>query len=229
MSRGLDAMKKLLSCFIALSMLSGCSSLTGVTTGTVTTSYDGLGNVQSTVEQKAVGDPNTEFYSAVKTVAEQTAVNIDSRAKAIQAATQPTGTDTAEVKAWKAAFGALAISNIPDDTAKNIGAVAKPTTGYDVGMEAVKTVRDVAQIGLPVYGAVRAVKYLSEQVGDTIQSSTEGDSNSTTFETSKSHVNSPTTAASYDNGTATANPTATSTNASPATTEMIEPEPIVEE
>jgi hypothetical protein len=229
MSRGIDAMKKLLLGIILLSLLTGCSTMTGVTTGTVTTSYDVEGRVQSTVTEEAIGDPNTEFYGSVRTVAEQTANNIKSRADAIQKATAPAASDTGEVRAWKAAFGALAISQIDDSTAKNIAAVSKPTTGYDVGMEAVKVVRDVAQIGLPVYGAVKAVKYLSEQVGDTIQSSTDGDSNSTSFETSKSHVNSPTTAASYDNGTATANPTATSTNASPATTEMVEPEPIVEE
>ena len=111
-------MKKVLATASVLALLcGGCGSLTGVKSGTRTTTFQPDGATPATVtEDRAVGDPNTEYYGAVTTVAAHTAGNIAARAEAIKDAAAPTDTDSGEVKAWKSAFSALAIAHIPDTT-----------------------------------------------------------------------------------------------------------------
>lgn len=98
-------MKKTFATASVLALLcGGCSQKTG----TVTTNYDPSGRVTSVSEEKAIGDPDTEYYGAVNGVAEQTAGVVAAKAEAIKEAVKPSDTDSGEVKAWKSAFAAQA-------------------------------------------------------------------------------------------------------------------------
>lgn len=222
-------MKKLLATSLALALLSGCSGLTGVTTGTRSTNYypDGT-TVNSVTEQAAIGDPNTEYYGAVKTVADHSAKGLQVRADAIKEAAAVNETDSEEAKAWKGAFAALAISTMQDRTSENIASVHKATTGYDVADHAVGAVKDIATVGLPVYGAVRAVKYMSQGMGDSTSVVSTGDGNS--YESAKTHINNEVTSSvsgSESHPVVTATPTGTA--GSPSTSETIHEAPPVAE
>ena len=215
-------MKKTIATASVLALLcSGCGSLTGVKTGTRTTTYQPDGMTPAAVtEDRAVGDPNTEYYGAVTTVAAHTAGNIAARAEAIKDAAAPTDTDSGEVKAWKSAFSALAIAHIPDTTAQNLAAVHKTTTGYDVAQSVVGAVKDVATVGLPVYGAVKAVKYLARSVGDKTTVEVAGDGNS--YESSKTHINNDVnTHATAEGASPAVNATPAATTASPVTSHTV--------
>jgi hypothetical protein len=208
MSRGLDAMKKVIACFIALSMLSGCGTLTGVSVGKKVTTYDLDGNVTSETADHAVGDPNTEFYSAVKEVAGHTSANIDSRAKAIQNATAPATGDNGEVRAWKAAFGALAISQIQDTTAQNIGSIKPATTGYDVAKDAVGALAGVARVGVMGYAATKIIDKVTENAGDKVTIAGDGNHTESTKTTVVNDIASTTTG-NESPSTVSTDPTAT--------------------
>ena len=125
------------------------------------------------------------------------------------------------------AFAALAISTMQDRTSENITSVHKATTGYDVADHAVGAVKDIATVGLPVYGAVRAIKYMSQGMGDSTSVSTTGDGNG--FESNKVHIVNETTSSvsgSESNPTVSATPSAT--NASPSTSETTTETPLVQ-
>lgn len=221
-------MKKLFAASMALAMLSGCSGLTGVTTGSKTTTYYPGSTEVATVEEKtAIGDPNTEYYGAIKAIADHSAKGLQARADAIKEAAAINETDSEEAKAWKGAFAALAISTMQDRTSENITSVHKATTGYDVADHAVGAVKDIATVGLPVYGAVRAIKYMSQGMGDSTSVSTTGDGNG--FESNKVHIVNETTSSvsgSESNPTVSATPSAT--NASPSTSETTTETPLVQ-
>ena len=213
-------MKKLIATGALLALLTSGCGLTGVKNGERTTLYNQDGTVASVTDQTAIGDPNTEYYGAVKAVADQSARNIKSRADAIKDATTPKTTDSADAQAWKSAFAALAIATMDDRTAANIASVHKATTGYDVASSAVGAVKDIATVGLPVYGAVRAVKYLAQGMGDKTEVSMEGDGNS--FESSKTHINNEVhSSVSGDESNPTVTGTPSGTTDSPATSETI--------
>ncbi len=112
--------------------------MTGVQKGTVTKNYDQQGKVTSVVEDTALGDPDTETHRSVRHVATETKENIRVRVEAIKDAVAPKEGDSQDVIPWKAAFGALAIAMIDDDTAKNIKAVPIAKSGYDVADTLVK-------------------------------------------------------------------------------------------
>ena len=193
--------------------LGGC----GVKTGTVTTNYDKDGRVISTVEDKAIGDPDTDYYRAVRGIAEQSAGIVVAKADAIKEAVRPEAGDTGEVKAWKGAFGALAISNIDDTTALNLAAVKKATTWKDVAKDGVEAVKDVTMVGVPVVAAAKAVKHLANAAGDKTTVQTTGDNNA--FESSKTHINNEVMTKSFAEGASpTVNATPAATTASPSTT-----------
>jgi hypothetical protein len=212
--------KKMLMAVVVLVSLTGCV-FTGVSTGSrKTTFYDQEGRATHTVDDaKAVGDPNTEMYEAISEVSRQTAANIKARADAIKDVTQEAATDSEQTAAWKAAFRALAIAQIDDTTARNIAAVPKAKTGYDVADSAVGAVKDIATVGLPVYGAVKAVKYLAQQAGDSTSVTMEGDGNS--YRSSKTHINNEVTSSvSGDESTGTVSGAPTGATASPTTSEI---------
>lgn len=211
-------MKKTLSILAILVTLPmiGCS----VKTGTVTANYSKDGRVTSTVAEKAVGDPDTDYYDAIKGVAEQTSGAIAAKAEAIKEAVKPTDTDSGEVKAWKGAFAALSIAQIPDTTAQNLNAVKKATTWKDVAKDGVEAVKDVAVVGAPVYGAAKAIKYMSKQMGDKTTVDIAGDGNQ--YEASKTHINNDVATYATEEGAApnvTATPAATT--ASPSTSSTV--------
>ena len=201
---------------ILAAISSGCSPKTG----TVTTSYDRDGRVTSTVEDKAVGDPDTDYYRAVRGVAEQAAGIVVAKADAIKEAVKPEDGDSGEVVAWKSAFGALAISNIDDTTALNLAAVKKATTWKDVSMSGVEAVKDVSLVGVPVVAAGKAIKHLANAVGDKTTVQTTGDNNK--FESSKTHVNNETVTKSFAEGASpTVSATPAATTASPSTSSTV--------
>lgn len=200
-------MKKLIACFAMLS-LTGCGTLTGVTTGKTVTTYDLDGNVTSVSNDTAVGDPNTEFYGAVKEVAGHTSANIESRAKAIQNATAPAAGDNGEVRAWKAAFGALAISQIQDTTAQNIGSIKPATTGYDVAKEAVGALAGVARVGVYGYAATKIIDKVTENAGDKVAIAGDGNHTESTKTTVVNDIASTTTG-NESPSTVSTDPTAT--------------------
>ena len=213
--------RKLLMAVVVLASLNACG-LTGVSTGKRTTTYyDQKGQATHTVEDdRAVGDPNTEMYGAISEVSKQTAENIRARADAIKEVTAESTQDSEQTAAWKAAFRALAIAQIDDTTARNIAAVPKAMTGYDVAVSAVGAIKDVATVGLPVYGAVKAVKYLAQQAGDSTSVSMEGDGNS--FESNKTHINSEVhSSVNGDESTGTASGQPTGATNSPTSSETI--------
>lgn len=201
---------------LAFLPLVGC----GPKTGTVTTNYDRDGRVTSTIEDKAVGDPDTDYYRAVRGVAEQAAGIVVAKADAIKEAVKPADGDSGEVEAWKSAFGALAISNIDDTTALNLAAVRKAVTWKDVAKDGVAAVKDVAVIGAPVYGAVKAVKYISKQAGDKTTVDIAGDGNQ--YESAKTDIDNETVTKSFAEGASpTVNATPAATTASPSTSSSV--------
>ena len=209
--------KKMLAAVLVLAaMASGC----GVKTGTVTTNYDREGRVTSTVENKAIGDPDTDYYRAVRGVAEQSAGIVVAKADAIKEAVKTEDGDSGEVKAWKAAFGALAISNIDDTTAPNLAAVKKATTWKDVAKDGVGAVKDVSIVGVPAVVAGKAIKHLANAAGDKTTVQTTGDNNA--FESSKTHINNEVTTKSFAEGASpSVSATPAATTASPVTSHMV--------
>jgi len=211
---------------LAVVPLVGCV----VKTGTVTTNYDREGRVTSTVEEQAVGDPDTDYYRAVRGVAEQSAGVVAAKADAIKEAVKPSDTDSGEVKAWKSAFAAQAIANIPDTTAVNLDAVKKATTWKDVAKDGVGAVKDVSIVGVPAAVAGKAIKHLANAAGDKTTVQTTGDNNA--FESSKTHINNQVTTKSFAEGASpTVNAIPAATTASPSTSstvheaaEAVEPE-----
>ena len=207
--------------------LVGC----GFKTGMVTTNYDKDGRVTSTVEDKAVGDPDTDYYRAVRGVAEQSAGIVVAKADAIKEAVKPEEGDSGEVKAWKSAFGAYAIANIDDTTALNLAAVKKATTWKDVAKDGVEAVKDVSLVGVPVVAAGKAIKHLANAVGDKTTVQTTGDNNK--FESSKTHINNEVvTKALAEGASPTVSATPAATTASPSTSSTVHeaaPEPEVPE
>ena len=204
----------------ALLILAAAASGCGMKTGTVTTSYDRDGRVTSTVEDKAVGDPDTDYYRAVRGVAEQSAGIVVAKADAIKEAVRPEEGDSGEVKAWKSAFGAYAIANIDDTTALNLAAVKKATTWKDVAKDGVEAVKDVSIVTAPVVGAAKAFKYLANAAGDKTTVQTTGDNNA--FESSKTHINNETVTKSFADGASpTVNATPAATTASPVTSHTV--------
>ena len=203
----------------------------GVKTGMVTTNYDKDGRVTSTVEDKAIGDPDTDYYRAVRGVAEQAAGIVVAKANAIKEAVKPEDGDSGEVVAWKAAFGALAISNIDDTTALNLAAVRKATTWKDVAKDGVEAVKDVSMVGIPVAVAGNAIKRLAKAAGDKTTVHTTGDNNA--FESSKTHINNEVVTKSFAEGASpTVSATPAATTASPSTSSTVHeaaPEPEVPE
>ena len=212
---------------ILAAISSGCSPKTG----TVTTSYDRDGRVTSTVEDKAIGDADTDYYRAVRGVAEQSAGIVVAKADAIKEAVKPEDGDSGEVVAWKSAFGALAISNIDDTTALNLAAVKKATTWKDVAKDGVEAVKDVSLVGVPVVAAGKAIKHLANAVGDKTTVQTTGDNNK--FESSKTHINNEVVTKSFAEGASpTVSATPAATTASPSTSSTVHeaaPEPEVSE
>ena len=199
-------------------LLSLCAC--GPEVGTVTTNYDKDGRVTSTVEDRAVGDPDADYYQAVRGVAEQSAGIVVAKADAIKEAVKTEDGDSGEVKAWKAAFGALAISNIDDTTAPNLAAVKKATTWKDVAKDGVGAVKDVSMVSAPVYGAVKGIKYLSKQMGDKTTVDIAGDGNQ--YESAKTHINNDVATYATEEGAAPAvNATPAATTASPSTSSAV--------
>ena len=208
--------KMLAAVLVLAAMASGC----GVKTGTVTTNYDRDGRVTSTVEDKAVGDPDTDYYRAVRGVAEQAAGVVVAKADAIKEAVKPEEGDSGEVVAWKSAFGALAISTIDDTTALNLAAVKKATTWKDVAKDGVEAVKDVSLVGVPVVAAGKAIKHLANAVGDKTTVQTTGDNNK--FESSKTHINNEVVTKSFAEGASpTVSATPAATTASPSTSSTV--------
>ena len=163
--------RKLLMAAVALlvaGMQGGCW-VTGVQKGTVTKNYDQQGKVTSVVEDTALGDPNTETHRSVRHVATETKENIRVRVEAIKDAVAPKEGDSQDVIPWKAAFGALAIAMIDDDTAQNIKAVPVAKSGYDVADTLVKEGFSFAKGATP-WGAVA---YLGKKLGDSAGDKTE--------------------------------------------------------
>ena len=203
----------------------------GFKTGTVTTKYDQSGRVTSVTEDKAIGDPDADYYGAVKGVAEQTAGVVAAKAEAIKEAVKPSDTDSGEVKAWKSAFAAQAIANIPDTTAVNLAAVKKATTWKDVAKEGVGAVKDVSIVGVPAAVAGKAIKHLANAAGDKTTVQTTGDNNK--FESSKTHINNEVvTKALAEGASPTVSATPAATTASPSTSSTVHeaaPEPEVPE
>ena len=207
---------------IAALPLGGC----GVKTGTVTTNYDREGRVTSTVEDKAVGDPDTDYYRAVRGVAEQAAGVVVAKADAIKESTKVDDDDSGEVKAWKAAFAAQTIASIQDTTAQNIQAVKKATTWKDVAKDGVEAAKDVAVVGVPTYGVVKGIKHLSKALGDRTKVSITGDNNK--YESAKTHINNDvSTYATEEGASPTVSATPAATTASPSTSSTVHeaPEP----
>ena len=215
--------KMLAAVLVLAAMASGC----GVKTGTVTTNYDRDGRVTSTVEDKAVGDPDTDYYRAVRGVAEQAAGVVVAKADAIKESTRVDDDDSGEVKAWKAAFAAQTIASIQDTTAQNIQAVKKATTWKDVAKDGVEAVKDVTMVGVPVVAAAKAVKHLANAAGDKTTVQTTGDNNA--FESSKTHINNEVVTKSFAEGASpTVSATPAATTASPSTSSTVHeaaPEP----
>lgn len=188
--------------------------------GTVTTSYDRDGRVTSTVEDKAIGDADTDYYRAVRGVAEQSAGIVVAKADAIKEAVKPEDGDSGEVVAWKSAFGALAISNIDDTTALNLAAVKKATTWKDVAKDGVEAVKDVSLVGVPVVAVGKGIKHLANAVGDKTTVQTTGDNNK--FESSKTHINNEVVTKSFAEGASpTVSATPAATTASPSTSSTV--------
>ena len=210
-------MKKVLATASVLALLcGGC----GFKTGTVTTKYDQSGRVTSVTEDKAIGDPDADYYGAVKGVAEQTAGVVAAKAEAIKEAVKPSDTDSGEVKAWKSAFAAQAIANIPDTTAVNLAAVKKATTWKDVAKDGVKAVKDVSIVGIPAAMVGKAIKHLADAAGDKTSVQTTGDNNA--FESSKTHINNEVVTKSFAEGASPAvNATPAATTASPVTSHTV--------
>lgn len=147
-------------------MTSGCSMLNKVEKGTKTTSYDQKGRVTSVTEDTALGDPNTDMYSAIKHVATETKENIRVRVDAIKEAVAPKQDDSKDVLPWKAAFGALAIANIEDHTDRNIKAVPVARTGYDVSETLLKEGFGFAKSATPFGAVAYMAKKWSDNAGD---------------------------------------------------------------
>lgn len=154
----------------------GCL-FSGVQKGTVTTNYDQKGRVTSVVEDSALGDPNTETHRSVRHVATETRENIRVRVEAIKDAVAPKDGDSKDVLPWKAAFGALAIAMVEDNTAQNIKAVPVAKSGYDVADTFVKEGFSFAKGATP-WGAVAYLgKKWSNNAGDKTEvNATEGSS-----------------------------------------------------
>ena len=208
--------KMLAAVLVLAAMASGC----GVKTGTVTTNYDREGRVTSTVENKAIGDPDTDYYRAVRGVAEQAAGVVVAKADAIKEAAKAEDDDSGEVKAWKSAFAAVAISQIPDTTAQNLAAVKKATTWKDVAKDGVGAVKDVSIVGVPAAVAGKAIKHLANAAGDKTTVQTTGDNNA--FESSKTHINNEVTTKSFAEGASpTVSATPAATTASPVTSHTV--------
>ena len=224
-SRGISVLA-VIAILLMLPMV-GC----GFKTGMVTTNYDKDGRVTSTVEDKAVGDPDTDYYRAVRGVAEQAAGIVAAKADAINEAVKPEEGDSGEVVAWKSAFGALAISNIDDTTALNLAAVKKATTWKDVAKDGVEAVKDVSIVGIPAAMVGKAIKHLANAVGDKTTVQTTGDNNK--FESSKTHINNEVvTKALAEGASPTVSATPAATTASPSTSSTVHeaaPEPEVPE
>lgn len=208
--------KMLAAVLVLAAMASGC----GVKTGTVTTNYDRDGRVTSTVEDKAVGDPDTDYYRAVRGVAEQAAGVVVAKADAIKDSVKVEDTDSGEVRAWKSAFAAQAIASIPDTTAQNIQAVKKATTWKDVAKDGVEAAKDVAVVGVPTYGVVKGIKHLSKALGDRTEVSMTGDNNK--YESAKTHINNDvSTYATEEGASPTVSATPAATTASPVTSHTV--------
>lgn len=211
-------MNKTLAAVLILAALPlvGC----GPKVGNVTTNYGKGGRVTSVVEEQAVGDPDTDYYRAVRGVAEQSAGIVVAKADAIKEAVKPEDGDSGEVVAWKSAFGALAISNIDDTTALNLAAVKKATTWKDVAKDGVEAVKDVSMVGVPVVAAGKAIKHLANAVGDKTTVQTTGDNNK--FESSKTHINNEVVTKSFAEGASpTVSATPAATTASPSTSSTV--------
>ena len=208
--------KMLAAVLVLAAMASGC----GVKTGTVTTNYDRDGRVTSTVEDKAVGDPDTDYYRAVRGVAEQAAGVVVAKADAIKDSVKVEDTDSGEVRAWKSAFAAQAIASIPDTTAQNIQAVKKATTWKDVAKDGVEAAKDVAVVGVPTYGVVKGIKHLSKALGDRTEVSMTGDNNK--YESAKTHINNDvSTYATEEGASPTVSATPAATTVSPVTSHTV--------
>ena len=211
-------MNKTLAAVLILAALPlvGC----GPKVGSVTTNYGADGRVTSTVEDKAVGDPDTDYYRAVRGVAEQAAGVVVAKADAIKEATRVDDDDIGEVKAWKAAFAAQTIASIQDTTAQNIQAVKKATTWKDVAKDGVEAAKDVAVVGVPTYGVVKGIKHLSKALGDRTKVSITGDNNK--YESAKTHINNDvSTYATEEGASPTVNATPAATTASPSTSSTV--------
>lgn len=212
-------MNKTLAAVIAIAALPlvGCGPNK---VGNVTTNYDKDGRVTSTVEDKAIGDPDTDYYRAVRGVAEQSAGIVVAKSDAIKEAVKPDAGDSGEVVAWKSAFGALAISTIDDTTALNLAAVKKATTWKDVAKDGVEAVKDVSMVGIPVAVAGNAIKRLAKAAGDKTTVQTTGDNNK--FESSKTHINNEVVTKSFAEGASpTVSATPAATTASPSTSSTV--------
>ena len=201
---------------MAVTSLIGCAGqLTGAKTGTRTTTYDASGKAVAVSEEVAIGDPTTEQFSAIREVARSSADMVSSRAKAISEATAVKPGDSTDAAAWKSAFGALAIATIDDNTARNIAAVPKATTGYDVAMSAIGVVGNVATTGVYGYAATKIIDKVVDGAGDRVINNNNGDGNSNNVETAKTNITSTTTTTSTgDESPATATSTPTTAGAS---------------
>lgn len=201
---------------LAVLPLVGC----GPKIGNVTTNYGQDGRVTSVVEEQAVGDPDTDYYRAVRGVSEQAAGVVVAKADAIKEAVRTEDNDSGEVRAWKSAFAAVAIASIDDTTALNLAAVKKAVTWKDVAKDGVEALKDVAIVGAPVYGAVKAFKYLSRSAGDKTQVQIDGDGN--TYKSAKTHINNDVATYATEEGAApTVNATPAATTASPSTSSTV--------
>ena len=211
-------MNKTLAAVLILAALPlvGC----GPKVGSVTTNYGADGRVTSTVEDQAVGDPDTDYYRAMRGVSEQAAGIVVAKADAIKEAVKTEDNDSGEVKAWKSAFAAVAIAGIDDTTALNLAAVKKAVTWKDVAKDGVEALKDVAVIGAPVYGAVKAFKYFTKSAGDRTQVQIDGDGN--TYDSAKTNINNETVTKSFAEGASpTVNATPAATTASPSTSSTV--------
>lgn len=211
-------MKKIIATAALAAMLAGCS-LTGTKTGTKTTNYGHDGQVSSVVEDVAVGDPNTEYYGAVKEISRNSAGVVKAQADAIKEMVKPTAGESVDAAAWKAAFGAYAVANIKDATAETIRAVVKATTGYDIGLEGVKVFRELISVGVPWVAAARMVSKMANQTGDKTEVAINGDGNQ--YTSSKTHINNEVNANVGDESNPSITGTPNGTAGSPTSTETV--------
>jgi len=204
--------------------LSACAGgLQTVKVGTVQTTYDQDGKVTSTIDDTAIGDPNSEYYAAVKEVARYAAEAQKAKAESIKDMMTPSEGEDPKAAGIMIAMGAVMIRDIDDKTSANIRAVVKAVTGYDIGMEGVKTFRELITVGIPWVSAAKMVGRLAERTGDSNQYSMGDNGNIQADHTEIHSENHNLTSTTGDN------PTLTNNNGQVGGTEQVVPEEEPEE